>query len=257
MSEVRPPVGGLFFERQVMSDTPEPEFDGIPVDLIFEVTEDSSPVGYHEDKTPCYAFKGRCPKGDIARTADGSPVLDLSNQENMKSFREYIDGLPPSPMPKRLQDGSPKTAMNWFDENLVGKTFSFELPGIGVKHFHVKEGHLFRLVCETPSDPSSLRKGMVKGATSAEMARQMIRKGLANEKFDSLNKNLNDKNLDAAFEDAHALKGIAGNLHLTSLYKAIEAIVEPLRARDTQADYQALYTKIDEQLKVFKNIAAQ
>lgn len=86
---------------------------------------------------------------------------------------------------------------------------------------------------------------------------KMIRKGLANEKFDSLNKNLNDKNLDAAFEDAHALKGIAGNLHLTSLYKAIEAIVEPLRARDTQADYQALYTKIDEQLKVFKNIAAQ
>ena len=86
---------------------------------------------------------------------------------------------------------------------------------------------------------------------------KMIRKGLANEKFDSLNKNLNDKNLDAAFEDAHALKGIAGNLHLTSLYKAIEAIVEPLRTRDTQADYQALYTKIDEQLKVFKNIAAQ
>ena len=84
---------------------------------------------------------------------------------------------------------------------------------------------------------------------------KMIRKGLANERFDSLKKNLDDKNLDAAFEDAHALKGVAGNLHLTPLFKAIEVIVEPLRARDSETDYQTLYTQLNEQLQVFREIA--
>ncbi len=86
---------------------------------------------------------------------------------------------------------------------------------------------------------------------------KMIRKGLLNERFDSLKKNLNDKNFDAAFEDAHALKGITGNLHLTPLFKAVEEIVEPLRARDSQVDYETLYNKINEQLEVFRSIAKE
>ena len=157
----------------------DPDFDGIPVSLFFElsVAEDAAPVGYHDDDTPCYAFKGRCPKGGIARTPDGSPVLDLSKPENLAAFREYIDDLEPAPMPKRLANGAPQTALRWFEENMVGKTFSFDLPGIGLKQFHVKEGHLFRLVCETPPKDCSLRKGMTRGATSAEHARQMIREG--------------------------------------------------------------------------------
>ena len=86
---------------------------------------------------------------------------------------------------------------------------------------------------------------------------KMIRKGLVNERFDSLKKNLDDKNLDAAFEDAHALKGVAGNLHLTPLYKAVEQIVEPLRARDSGADYETMYSEISQQLQVFRDIAKE
>ena len=86
---------------------------------------------------------------------------------------------------------------------------------------------------------------------------KMIRKGLANERFDSLKKNLDDKNLDAAFEDAHALKGVAGNLHLTPLYNAISAIVEPLRAHDSEADYSSLYNSMNEQLQIFRDIAKE
>lgn len=47
-----------------------------------------------------------------------------------------------------------------------------------------------------------------------------------------------------AFEAAHALKGVAGNLGLTPLYKAVCALVEPLRAGDAQADYPALYQSV-------------
>lgn len=48
----------------------------------------------------------------------------------------------------------------------------------------------------------------------------------------------------AAFEAAHTLKGVAGNMGLTPLYDAVCAIVEPLRAQDAGADYPALYAAV-------------
>ena len=44
-----------------------------------------------------------------------------------------------------------------------------------------------------------------------------------------------------AFDAAHTLKGVVGNLGLTPLYEALCAIVEPLRTGDGQADYPTLY----------------
>ena len=84
---------------------------------------------------------------------------------------------------------------------------------------------------------------------------KMIRKGLANPKFDSLKKNLDEKKYEEAFEDAHALKGVAGNLHLTSLYDAIAQLVEPLRQKDFNTDYNALYSTVKEKLEAFKKAA--
>ncbi len=46
--------------------------------------------------------------------------------------------------------------------------------------------------------------------------------------------------LTGAFEAAHTLKGVAGNLGLTPLYEAVCAIVEPLRSR-AGADYRSMY----------------
>ena len=51
--------------------------------------------------------------------------------------------------------------------------------------------------------------------------------------------------LDIAFEAAHALKGITGNLSLTPIFAPISEITEMLRAR-TQTDYTALVHKIRE-----------
>lgn len=50
--------------------------------------------------------------------------------------------------------------------------------------------------------------------------------------------------LDAAFDAAHTLKGMSGNLGLASLYDAVCEIVEPLRRKDPEADYSALYQAI-------------
>ena len=52
-----------------------------------------------------------------------------------------------------------------------------------------------------------------------------------------------DQFLDAAFESAHALKGVAGNLSLTPLYEPLVSITELLRARE-DTDYSNLLNEI-------------
>ena len=52
-----------------------------------------------------------------------------------------------------------------------------------------------------------------------------------------------------AFAAAHTLKGVAGNMGLTPLYRAICAIVEPLRAGERSEDYPALYAAIEEEFQ--------
>ncbi|MBO1678513.1 Hpt domain-containing protein [Bittarella massiliensis (ex Durand et al. 2017)] len=50
-----------------------------------------------------------------------------------------------------------------------------------------------------------------------------------------------------AFDAAHTLKGVAGNLGLTPLYEAVCAIVEPLRAKEKRADYPALFDAVQKE----------
>ncbi len=47
--------------------------------------------------------------------------------------------------------------------------------------------------------------------------------------FDTLKNALHSNDIKAAFEAAHTLKGVVGNLGLTPLYNAVCDIVEPLR----------------------------
>lgn len=50
--------------------------------------------------------------------------------------------------------------------------------------------------------------------------------------------------LKSAFEAAHTLKGVVGNMGLTPLYEAVCAIVEPLRTGEGRCDYQTLYEAV-------------
>lgn len=47
--------------------------------------------------------------------------------------------------------------------------------------------------------------------------------------FDNLEKCIASRDVDASFDQAHALKGVAGNLGLTPLFSALSDLVEPLR----------------------------
>ena len=61
--------------------------------------------------------------------------------------------------------------------------------------------------------------------------------------FDKLQQAITAGDLNAAFEAAHALKGVLGNLSLTPLFDKTCEITELLRAR-TQMDYAPLLGEI-------------
>ncbi len=62
-------------------------------------------------------------------------------------------------------------------------------------------------------------------------------------RFDDLAKAIVAKDYDAAFDAAHALKGVLGNLSLTPLFDKASEITELLRSR-TDTDYSSLLSEL-------------
>lgn len=62
-----------------------------------------------------------------------------------------------------------------------------------------------------------------------ELYGDCFRMFLEDPSFPALEHALSQQDAAAAFDAAHSLKGVAGNLGLTALYQAVCALVEPLR----------------------------
>ena len=73
--------------------------------------------------------------------------------------------------------------------------------------------------------------------------------------FDKLKEALDAGNLDAAFEAAHALKGVLGNLSLTPMFDKCSEITELLRSR-TDMDYTELMTSLLKQRDILSALCA-
>ena len=74
---------------------------------------------------------------------------------------------------------------------------------------------------------------------------KMVKMGVSNEYFDSLGKYLESGKLDEAFEAAHALKGVIGNLALSPIYDPLAELTELLREKQ-EGDYAGIYKTIKE-----------
>lgn len=72
---------------------------------------------------------------------------------------------------------------------------------------------------------------------------------MKDESMGKLRDALDSKDMEAAFDAAHTLKGIAGNLGLTPFYTAVGTMVEALRDRDPDRDYPALYQRVEAEYK--------
>lgn len=82
-------------------------------------------------------------------------------------------------------------------------------------------------------------EGLTRCMNKADFYLMLVNKAREDDKLSQLSEQLCQKQLDAAFETAHALKGMYANLALTPLTRPVSEMTELLRNR-TDADYSAL-----------------
>ncbi|MBQ7989556.1 MAG: Hpt domain-containing protein [Oscillospiraceae bacterium] len=86
-------------------------------------------------------------------------------------------------------------------------------------------------------------EGLARCMNMADFYLKMVNMAIAEDKVSVLRSQLEQGDLDAAFETAHAMKGVWGNLSVTPMYDAVSRITELLRGR-TQTDYSPLMDEI-------------
>ena len=97
-------------------------------------------------------------------------------------------------------------------------------------------------------------EGLARCMNNEDFYLKMVGMGIADERFESIKGVLEQKDWDGAFEMAHALKGVLGNLALTPIYEPMSEMTELLRAKDTNADYLSYYNTMKGQLDKLKAI---
>jgi HPt (histidine-containing phosphotransfer) domain-containing protein len=90
---------------------------------------------------------------------------------------------------------------------------------------------------------ANTREGLGRCMNNETFYLRLVNMGLDDASFDRLEAALRNDDRKAAFEAAHALKGVMGNLALTPLYEQLSELTELLRA-DSDADYPALLNEI-------------
>ena len=97
-------------------------------------------------------------------------------------------------------------------------------------------------------------EGLARCMSNEDFYLKMVGMGIGDERFETIKDVLEKKDWDAAFEMAHALKGVLGNLALTPIYEPMSEMTELLRAKDTNADYLSYYTEMKGQLDKLKGM---
>ena len=93
---------------------------------------------------------------------------------------------------------------------------------------------------------ANVEEGLARCLNKEDFYIKMVNLGLSDERFEKLAGIFESKDLDAAFEAVHALKGVIGNLALTPLYEPINKMTELLRNR-TDTDYSELCKEVKAQ----------
>ena len=83
---------------------------------------------------------------------------------------------------------------------------------------------------------------------------RLVGMALQDKNFDTLDQALQAGDEAAAFEAAHALKGVLGNLSLTPLFAPASALTEELRGR-SGADYQAYFEQVREAREALQRLS--
>ena len=100
---------------------------------------------------------------------------------------------------------------------------------------------------------ADIDEGLVRCMGKEDFYLMLVGKAIEDERLSLLEEQLAKKDLDAAFETAHALKGMYTNLSLTPLSEPIIAMTELLRSR-IDTDYSALLTEAKAQFEKLRSL---
>ena len=103
---------------------------------------------------------------------------------------------------------------------------------------------------------ANTEEGIARCMGNEEFYLKLVATVPAQKEFDVLREKASAGDLDAAFEAAHALKGVLGNLSLTPLYDKVCEITELLRAK-TDTDYTQLLSEITALKEALQKICEQ
>ena len=90
--------------------------------------------------------------------------------------------------------------------------------------------------------------GLARCINNEEFYLKMVNLSLQDANFEKLKDTINEGDLKGAFEAAHALKGILGNVGLTQLYEPIAEMTEELRVRK-EIDYSGYIETVFSELE--------
>lgn len=82
---------------------------------------------------------------------------------------------------------------------------------------------------------------------------ELVPSALEKKQYEELESKIKSKDLKGAFETAHALKGVLGNLALTPIYDVVSEMTELLRG-GTDTDYSGYVSKMWEQRNKFADL---
>ena len=99
-------------------------------------------------------------------------------------------------------------------------------------------------------------EGLARCFNKADFYLRLVKTVPAEGNFQRLADALAANDLDAAFESAHALKGVLSNLSLTPISRPVSEMTELLRAR-TQTDYSALLAETLKQRDALKALCEE
>ena len=86
---------------------------------------------------------------------------------------------------------------------------------------------------------ANVQEGVSRCLNDEQFYIDLVKSVLPDERIDELERCIAEKDLDKAFEVAHALKGMYGNISLTPIYEPICEMTELLRSR-TDTDYSKM-----------------
>jgi len=108
-------------------------------------------------------------------------------------------------------------------------------------------------ISELKAFGANTEEGLGRCLNNEDFYFRMIKMALADAGFEKLKTAIEQNDLDAGFDAAHALKGVLGNLSLTPLYKPVSEMTELLRSKE-DADYSAYVKEIVDQREALRKI---